>query len=82
MCQKWFAKFRAGDFLLDDAPRLGRPVTVNRDQTDTLIKNNQHYTSWVIADIVKISKSINLLVKMKNMSFILWKTQWTFWPTQ
>ena len=20
-CQKWFPKFRAGDFLLDDAPR-------------------------------------------------------------
>ena len=23
MCQKWFAKFHAGDFSLDDAPRLG-----------------------------------------------------------
>ena len=23
MCQKWFAKFHAGDFLLDDAPQLG-----------------------------------------------------------
>ena len=23
MCQKWFVKFRAGDFLLDDAPQLG-----------------------------------------------------------
>ena len=21
MCQKWFAKFPAGDFLLDDAPQ-------------------------------------------------------------
>ena len=25
-CQKWFVKFRAGGFLLDDAPWLGRPV--------------------------------------------------------
>ena len=25
MCQKWFAKFHAGDFLLDDAPQSGRP---------------------------------------------------------
>ena len=24
--QKWFVKFHAGDFLLDNAPRLGRPV--------------------------------------------------------
>ena len=30
-CQKWFAKFRAGDFSLDDAPRSGRPVEVDSD---------------------------------------------------
>ena len=28
-CQKWFVKFRAGDFSLDDAPWLGRPVEVD-----------------------------------------------------
>ena len=27
-CQKWFAKFRAGAFSLDQAPRSGRPVEV------------------------------------------------------
>ena len=42
-CQKWFAKFRAGDFLLDDAPRLGRPVEVDSNQIKTLIENNQCY---------------------------------------
>ena len=26
MCQQWFAKFCAGDFLLDDAPLFGRQV--------------------------------------------------------
>ena len=34
--QKWFAKFHAGDFLLDDAPQLGRPVEVDGDQIETL----------------------------------------------
>ena len=34
-----------------------------------------------IADILK--KSIKLLVKVKNVSFILQKkTKWTFWPSQ
>ena len=28
-CQNWFVKFRAGDFSLDDAPWLGRPVEVD-----------------------------------------------------
>ena len=71
MCQKCFAKFRAGVFLLDDAPWLGRPVEVDGDQIETLIENNQCYTTREIVDILKISKLIKLLVKMKNMSFIL-----------
>ena len=35
-----------------------------------------------LAQIVKISKSIKLLVKVKNVFFILQKkTKWSFWPT-
>ena len=40
-CQKWFAKFCAGDFSLDDTPWSGRPVEVDSDQIETLIENNQ-----------------------------------------
>ena len=50
-----------------------RPVEVDRDQIETLIENNQYYTMWEIANILKIHKSIKLLVKMKHVSFILWK---------
>ena len=78
-CQKWSVKFFAGDFSLDDAEiSLGRPVAVDGNQIETLTENNQCYTTWEIADILKISKSIKLLVKRKNMPFILQ----TFWPTQ
>ena len=69
MCHKWFAKFCAGDFSLDDAPWSGRPMEVDNDQIETLIENNQCYTTGEIADILKISKSIKLLVKMNNVSF-------------
>ena len=44
MCQKWFAKFHAGDFLLDDSPQAGRPVEVDSDQIQTVTENNQCYT--------------------------------------
>ena len=44
MCQKWFAKFRARDFLLKDAPWSGR--SVDSDQIKTLIENNQCNTTW------------------------------------
>ena len=52
-CQKWFVKFRAGDFSLDDAPWSGRPVEVDSDPIQTLIENNQRYTTRKIADILK-----------------------------
>ena len=55
--QKWFAKFRAGDFLLDNAPQSGRPVEVDSHQIETLIENNQCYTTREIANILEISKS-------------------------
>ena len=56
--QKWFAKFQGGDFSLgDDVPRSDRPIEVDSDQTETLIENNQCYTTWEIADILKITKS-------------------------
>ena len=70
-CQKWFAKFCAGGFLLDDAPWSGKQVEVDSDEIETLIENNQHYTMREVADPLKISKSRKLLVKVKNVSFIL-----------
>ena len=73
MCQKWFLKFHAGDFSLDDAPQLGKSVEVDSKQIETLIENNQCYTIQEIANILKIYKPIKLQVKMKNVSFILQK---------
>ena len=39
-CLKWFANFHAGDFLLGDAPWLGRPVEVDSDQIETVIEKS------------------------------------------
>ena len=78
-CQKWFSKFHAGDFSLDDAPQSGRPVEVDSNQIETLIENNQCNTMRKIAaNVLKISKPIKLLVKMKDVSFIFWKKTHTF----
>ena len=71
MYQQRFAKFLAGASLLEDTLCSGGPVVVNNDQIKTLIENNQHYTSQEIANILKISKSIKLLVKMKNVFYFM-----------
>ena len=77
MCQKWFAKFRAGDFSLDDAPWSGRRVEVDSDQIET-IENHQRYPTWEIPSMLKISKLIVigenekclLLYREKHMDFV------------
>ena len=68
-CQKWFAKFHAEDFSLDDAPWSGRPVEVDSDQIEALTENNQCYTKREITNILEISKSVKLLVKVKKCVF-------------
>ena len=65
------ANFRAGDFSLDNSPHWGRPVESDRDQIKMWIENNQCYTTWEIAVLLKISKSIKSLLKMTNVPFIL-----------
>ena len=68
-------------FLAGPCSTVRGPVEVDSDQAETLIENNQCYTMQEIADILKISKSIKLLVKMKTLPFILQKkTQWIFLP--
>ena len=42
---------------MDVAPWSGRPVEVDSDQIETLIENNQCYSTREIADIFKITKS-------------------------
>ena len=53
-------------------PRSGRPADVNGDEIETLNENNRCCIMQGRADILKIAKSIKLLVEMKNVSFILW----------
>ena len=66
-CHKWFA-VSCWKFSLDHAPRSGRPVEVDSNQIKKLIENNQCETEET-DDMLKISKSIKSLVKMKNVSY-------------
>ena len=54
---------------------------VDNNQIETLIENYQWFTMREVADILKISKLIKLLVKIKNVFYFMLKTKRTFWPT-
>ena len=57
-CQKWFAKFCAGDFSLDNAPRSGRTVEVDSNQIEIIMENNQCYTMLEIATYSKYPNQV------------------------
>lgn len=56
-CQRWFTKFRAGDFDLNDAPRSGRPTEVDDDKIKALIESNPRYTTREIVETLNIHHS-------------------------
>ena len=82
-CQNWFAKFCAGDFSLDNAAWEGKSVEVEYHSNRDINGEQSMWCHVEIANILKISKSIKLLVKMKKCVFyFMEKTKQNFWPTQ
>lgn len=53
--RKWFARFRTGNFELEDVKRTGRPSTVDDDQIQQLVTVNPHSTTRDIANTLGIS---------------------------
>ncbi|GFX39014.1 histone-lysine N-methyltransferase SETMAR [Trichonephila clavipes] len=44
-CQNWFAKFRSGNFDVEDAQRAGRPVEADKDAIKALVDANRRITT-------------------------------------
>ena len=56
-CQRWFKRFREGDFSLEDRPRSGRPQEVDNDRLLQLLDENPRVTTEELAMKFKCSKS-------------------------
>ncbi|XP_025264307.1 histone-lysine N-methyltransferase SETMAR-like [Camponotus floridanus] len=56
-CQNWFAKFRPGNFDVEDVPRSGRPVEADEDTIKALIDANRRITTREIAERLNLSNS-------------------------
>ncbi|GFX97709.1 mariner Mos1 transposase [Trichonephila clavipes] len=54
-CQNWFAKFRSGNFDVEDPPRSGKPVETDKDVIKALVDANRQITTLEIG----LSFSIN-----------------------
>lgn len=56
-CQRWFARFRSGNFNVQDAPHTGRPTTTDDHKIKALIETNRRMTTREIAEKLDISNS-------------------------
>ncbi|GFT37025.1 histone-lysine N-methyltransferase SETMAR [Trichonephila clavipes] len=55
--QNWFAKFRSGNFDVEDAPRSGRPVEADKDAIKALVDVNRRITTREIGLRLNLSNS-------------------------
>nr|APL98298.1 putative DD34D transposase [Bactrocera tryoni] len=56
-CQNWFAKFRSGNFDLEDAPRPGRTLEADVDKIKSLVDANRRITTREIAERLNLSNA-------------------------
>ncbi|GFT80519.1 histone-lysine N-methyltransferase SETMAR [Trichonephila clavipes] len=56
-CQNWFAKFRSGNFDVEDAPRSGRPFEADKDAIKALVDANRRITTREIRLRLNLSNS-------------------------
>lgn len=67
--RKWFARFRSGNFDLEDRERSGRPAVVDDDQIETLIKNNPGHSTRDIAEVLHISH-MSVVRHLKTLGYV------------
>ena len=48
-CERWLAKFTSGEFSLDDEPRSGRPVEMNVEALQALVRSNSRMSTREMA---------------------------------
>ncbi|GFT35750.1 histone-lysine N-methyltransferase SETMAR [Trichonephila clavipes] len=56
-CQNWFAKFRSGNFHVEDAPRSGRLIEAAKDAIKALVDANRRITAREIGFRLNLSNS-------------------------
>ena len=56
-CRKWFQRFRAGNFCLEDEERSGRPPQTDEDKIQDLVEKSRNLTVQEMSNVLKIPKT-------------------------
>ena len=66
--QKWFAKFKNGDFNLNDKSRSGRPLLLDQELLKAHLKEDGRQTSRELAEKMKCNHQ-TILNNLHNIGF-------------
>ncbi|OIF93106.1 hypothetical protein A7N06_21925 [Acinetobacter baumannii] len=56
-CRKWFRRFRAGNFCLEDLVRSGLPPQTDEDKIRDLVEKSRSLTVQEMSNVLKIPKT-------------------------
>ena len=68
MTRKWFAKFKNGNFDIDDTPHSGRLSEFDKDHLKALLKEESHQTSCELAEKMNCNQK-TILNHLHSMGF-------------
>ena len=68
MTRKWFAKFKNGNFDINNTPHSGRPSKFDKDHLKALLKEESHQTSCELAKKINCNQK-PLLNHLHSMGF-------------
>lgn len=67
--QKWFSRFRAGNFDIKDAKRSGRPSSVDTDKIIALVTANPHLKIDEMITILEVSHG-SIVSHLKKLGYV------------
>ena len=68
-CQRWFEKFRSGNFSVKDSSRTSRPTEINTDKIKVLLDENPYLTARDIAEDLQISHT-SVLNHIRKIGYV------------
>ena len=67
--RKWFAKFKNGNFVIDNTPRTGRPSEFDEDHLKALLKEESGQTSRELTEKLNCDQT-TILNHLNSMGFV------------